>query len=106
MKQEIDTYGTEVFDEAELAEIVERRERDSGVYDIRQKVFQGTPEEAAALINPDKPCQECGELIPVARQKAKPNAVFCIDCQEWHDAQELRKRKLTGTGTVSLFGVM
>ena len=98
------TTNTEVYDEAELAEIVERMERDSSVYAIRAEVFQGTAEEAESLIDPNKECEECGELIPVARQRAKPNAVYCIDCQQWHDEQKERKRKMTGIGNVSLFG--
>lgn len=98
------TTNTEVYDEAELAEIVERMERDSEVSSIRSKVFQGSVEEAEALIDPNKECEECGELIPIARQRAKPNAVFCIDCQQWHDEQETRKRKMVGVGVVSLFG--
>lgn len=27
-------------------------------------------------------CEDCGELIPVARVAAVPAAVCCIDCQE------------------------
>lgn len=104
MKQSVEEFGTEVFDEAELAEIAERRERDSGVLSIRAKVFQGTAAEAAALVDPDKECKECGEAIPVARQYAKPDAIYCIDCQQWHDKMEERKRKLVGSGVVNLFG--
>ena len=98
------TTNTEVYDEAELAEIAERRERDSGILEIRSQVFQGTPEEAEALIDPKKECQECGVFIPIERQRARPTTKYCVECQQWHDDMAARKRKLTGTITVGLFG--
>lgn len=98
------TANTEVYDEAELAEITERAERDSSVFEIRSQVFQGTKEEAEKLIDPNKCCEDCEELIPVDRQRAKPNAKYCIDCQKWHDENDARKRKLMGGGITNLFG--
>jgi RNA polymerase-binding transcription factor DksA len=100
------TTNTEVYDEAELAEFTERAERESGVNEIRSKVFQGTKEEAAKLADPNKLCQDCELPIPIERQLVYPTAKFCIDCQEWHDAAEERKRRMTGTGfnVLGVFG--
>lgn len=98
------TTNTEVYDEAEVAEIAERMERESGVLEIRAKVFQGTKEDAEKLIDPNKECEECGTLIPVERQRAKPNATYCIDCQQWYDEMDARKHRLSGNSTVVLFG--
>jgi len=30
-------------------------------------------------------CEECGDDIPVARQKALPGVQFCVYCQELHE---------------------
>lgn len=30
-------------------------------------------------------CEECGETIALARLKIKPEALFCINCQDSHD---------------------
>jgi RNA polymerase-binding transcription factor DksA len=93
---------TEVYDEADLAEMVERRERDNNVNQIRSQVFQGTKEEAEKLIDPTKTCEECGDLILIERQRANPIAKYCVDCQQWHNDQEARKRRLMGPSIVKL----
>lgn len=98
------TTNVEVYDEAELAEITERRERESSVLEVRSKVFQGSKEEAEAMVDPEKECEECGVLIPVERQRVQPLTKMCVDCQQWFDDKETRKRKLTGVPTVGLFG--
>lgn len=33
-------------------------------------------------------CEECGALIPAARQRAVPGVRFCIDCQAEHDKEQ------------------
>ena len=33
-------------------------------------------------------CEECGALIPAARQRAVPGVRFCIDCQTEHDKEQ------------------
>ncbi len=30
-------------------------------------------------------CEECGEPIPKARREAQPNAVRCIECQQFKE---------------------
>lgn len=30
-------------------------------------------------------CQECGDAIPVARQKAVPGVQYCVDCQQYFE---------------------
>jgi len=33
-------------------------------------------------------CEECGELIPQARQEAVPGVRLCVACQEAEDAEQ------------------
>lgn len=37
--------------------------------------------------NPVEDCEDCGDEIPLARRKAAPHAVRCIDCQTRHEAR-------------------
>jgi RNA polymerase-binding transcription factor DksA len=104
MEKHTEEILADVYDEAELAEIAERRERDAGIHEVRSRVFQGTRAEAEALVDANKECDECGVLIPVARQLARPNTKYCVDCQQWHDDQAARKRKMTGNTITGLFG--
>lgn len=30
-------------------------------------------------------CQDCGEPIPVERQRAMPGVTLCVDCQSWEE---------------------
>ena len=47
-------------------------------------------EKEASIAPPAyRECQECGEEIPQARLKLKPNAIFCVDCQEDFEAGRL-----------------
>jgi len=34
-------------------------------------------------------CEECGETIPAARQKAMPGVLLCISCQEAEDKKQV-----------------
>ena len=103
MTNDIDAYD-EVYDEAEQAEIVERRTRNAEIASSRSRIFQGTPEEAERLIDPNKECEECGELIPVARQRFNPIVKYCVECQEMFDELARRKKFLTCTEPERLFG--
>lgn len=39
-------------------------------------------------------CEECGEPIPEARQKALPGARYCINCQQEFDKQQAKQLSL------------
>jgi DnaK suppressor protein len=41
-------------------------------------------------------CVECEEPIPEKRLKARPAAIFCIDCKEEREKAENRKKKRPG----------
>ena len=87
----------EVYDDAEIAEMTERAEREASEFQIRSKVFQGTREEAAKLFVEGKECEECGDKLSKDRQIASPLSKYCASCQSWFEQEEKRKRLLNST---------
>ncbi len=83
----------EVYDDAEVAEMLERAEREANESAIRAKVFQGTKEDAEKLYVKDKECDECGDVLTKDRQLAAPLSQYCAVCQTWFEEQN-RRRKL------------
>jgi RNA polymerase-binding transcription factor DksA len=82
----------EVYDDAELAEMLERAEREASEQRIRSKVFQGTQEDAIKLYVAGKECEECGDVLSKERQLAAPLSNFCPPCQSWFEDEEKRRK--------------
>lgn len=87
----------EVYDDAEIAAMVEQAERDAGEYSIRSQVFQGTKEDALALYDAAKECDECGDILTKERQIASPLSKYCSPCQSWFEEEKKRRKTLHAT---------
>ena len=48
-------------------------------------------------------CLECGEPIPVKRLRARPAAIFCIECKEERERQDEQRK--TRPGLMDDFGM-
>jgi RNA polymerase-binding transcription factor DksA len=80
----------DVYDEAEVAEIVERQARDAAVFDILKDMPEDRFDPNAVIdTDPTKECIECGELIPEARQRIvltiSKSCDYCAECQTYHE---------------------
>jgi phage/conjugal plasmid C-4 type zinc finger TraR family protein len=63
-------------EEAEIAQINNLQSNAMAVDNVRRAL------EAQRLRPSNSECEECGESIPEARQRAIPGVQFCIYCQE------------------------
>jgi RNA polymerase-binding transcription factor DksA len=84
----------EVYDDAEVAAMMEQAERDAGERSIRSQVFQGTKDEALALYDAYKECGECGDILSKERQLAAPTSKYCSPCQSWFEEKQKRHKAL------------
>ena len=83
--------NTEVYDDAEIAEMTEFAARQKAEFEIRSQVFQGSKEDAEKLFDPTKECEECGILIVKERQVASPLSKYCTECHDWYEKENKRK---------------
>lgn len=83
--------NTDVYDEGELAQMLDLTSTEDNVFAIRNRLKTAgmTPEEVQQLIaNSRTECEECGEEIPELRRQASPGTEFCIECQTIHDRRQ------------------
>lgn len=74
----------ESSDEIEIAARFEEAEREYVINQILQKISR-KPRDIESLIDDSHTCDDCGALIPIARQRAVLQVYdtcdYCIDCQ-------------------------
>lgn len=78
---------TEVYDEAELADIAQQKALHGAISSILKQLPDPTKESA-------KECVECGDKIPGARRKALPGVTLCVNCQSFLESRN-KLRKVT-----------
>ena len=82
----------EVYDEADLAAIIEEMEREHAIRSITSRVPKDRDIES--LLAEDAECDFCGALIPIIRQRIvlsiADTCEYCVECQEIID----RKNRL------------
>lgn len=79
---------TEVYDEAELADMVQQKFLNGAINNILNQLPDSSKESA-------KECVECGDKIPGARRKALPGVMHCVNCQSFLESRN-KQRKATG----------
>jgi RNA polymerase-binding transcription factor DksA len=77
--------NTDVLDDAEVASLLEERERNSSI----QAVLRDKPSNTRNiedLLDPDKECDDCGAIISIERQRViltiAHTCNYCVNCQE------------------------
>lgn len=80
----------DVYDEAELAEIVERNARDASINGIRKDMPADRFDPNKVIeTNPTLECVECGDIIPEARQRVvltiSTSCDFCAECASYNE---------------------
>jgi RNA polymerase-binding transcription factor DksA len=75
----------DVYDEAELAEFVENQERESAIFNIVKDMPAARFDPSSIVTDPNKTCEECGDLIPEERQRViltiSKSCDYCAECQ-------------------------
>lgn len=72
-----------------MNDIVDKtQQREEIMWDNWRKQRQAGQEQQNSTNISERCCIDCGEIIPLARIKAQPQCVRCIDCQ-----QELEKTR-------------
>ena len=79
MIEDKDDYQYNNEEEAEMAQLHSIHINMNAVGDVRKKLAQQAQKPSA------KECQECGDEIPEARQRAVPGVQYCIYCQELNE---------------------
>jgi RNA polymerase-binding transcription factor DksA len=82
--------NNEVMDECDIASAVEEAERN---FAIQKILGNRSPKGNIELrLDPNKECDSCGDIIPLARQRIvlsiHKNCDLCVDCQSDRDWQE------------------
>lgn len=76
---------TEVYDDAELADMVQQKALHGAISSILSQLPDASKESA-------KECADCGDKIPGARRKALPGVMLCINCQSFLESLNKRKK--------------
>jgi RNA polymerase-binding transcription factor DksA len=91
-KRDLGMIDNEVYDEADLASIIEEMEREYAIRSITSSVPKNRDIES--LLADDAECDFCGALIPIIRQRIVLSIAdtcdYCVECQEIID----RKNRL------------
>lgn len=78
--------NTDVLDDAEVASLLEERERNSSIQAILRDKPNNLDRDIEKLIDPEKQCEDCGAIIPVERQRViltiAKTCDYCVNCQE------------------------
>lgn len=72
-------YSGDNLEEAEIGQIQAIHLNMSAIANV-QKLLEKQAEQPSA-----SECVECGEDIPLARQKLVPGVQMCVDCQSFHE---------------------
>lgn len=79
--REYETIQGENLEEADMAQLLSVTQNEDAVAKFRASLPKGP-----SLTH----CDDCGEEIPVARQKAVMGCRFCIECQNFNDRRAAR----------------
>ena len=74
-----DDYQYNNEEEAEMAQLHSIHLHMNAISEVQKKLAKMAEKPSAEL------CEECGDDIPKARQKAIPGVQFCVYCQELHE---------------------
>lgn len=81
----------EVNDECDIASMLEELDREQAVKNILINV--PPKRDIDALIDVEKQCDWCGDIIPVARQRIvltlQTTCDYCVECQQMLEKQDL-----------------
>ncbi len=85
------TMFNEVNDECDIASILEEMERENSVRHILMNV--PPKRDIDALIDVEKRCDWCDDIIPIARQRIvltlHKTCDYCVECQQLIEKQDL-----------------
>lgn len=76
MTQEIESYQHSNIDESEMGQLHAMHLNDNAVAAVRRAMPTGASLEE---------CEDCGEVIPLARRLAAKGCSRCIHCQAIHE---------------------
>ena len=79
-----DDYQYNNEEEAEMAQLHSIHLHMNAVADVQRKLAKLAEKPSATE------CEECGEAIPEARQKAMPGVQSCVYCQELNEHGKIR----------------
>lgn len=75
-EKDLESYQNENYEEAELGQLHAIHLSMNAIENVRSKLSTGP-----SLSH----CMECGDKIPVKRQKAVAGCKFCVECQQYFE---------------------
>ena len=78
--------NTDVLDDAEVASLLEEKERNSSIQAVLRNKPKNPGRDIEKLLDPSKECDDCGAIIPIARQRIvltiADTCDLCVACQD------------------------